>query len=60
MSRVYTVAVVGGGIGRSHIVEGYETNGADSAEPWKATSATVTASWRQSEGRRRRVDMRTF
>jgi predicted dehydrogenase len=26
MSRVYTVAVVGGGIGRSHIVEGYETN----------------------------------
>jgi predicted dehydrogenase len=26
MSRIYTVAVVGGGIGRSHIVEGYETN----------------------------------
>jgi predicted dehydrogenase len=26
MSRVYTVAVVGGGIGKSHIVEGYETN----------------------------------
>ena len=26
MSRVYTVAVVGGGIGRSHIVEGYVTN----------------------------------
>ncbi len=26
MSKVYTVAVVGGGIGRSHIVEGYETN----------------------------------
>lgn len=26
MSRVYTVAVVGGGIGRSHIIEGYETN----------------------------------
>jgi len=26
MSRVYTVAVVGGGIGRSHIVEGYEPN----------------------------------
>ena len=26
MSRVYTVAVVGGGIGKSHIVEGYEPN----------------------------------
>jgi len=26
MSKVYTVAVVGGGIGRSHIVEGYEPN----------------------------------
>jgi len=26
MSRIFTVAVVGGGIGRSHIVEGYETN----------------------------------
>jgi len=26
MSRIYTVAVVGGGIGRSHIVEGYQTN----------------------------------
>lgn len=26
MSKLYTVAVVGGGIGRSHIVEGYETN----------------------------------
>jgi len=26
MSRIYTVAVIGGGIGRSHIVEGYETN----------------------------------
>ena len=26
MSRVYTVAVVGGGIGRSHIIEGYEPN----------------------------------
>lgn len=26
MSRIYTVAVVGGGIGRSHIVEGYEPN----------------------------------
>ena len=26
MSKVYTVAVVGGGIGRSHIVEGYATN----------------------------------
>jgi predicted dehydrogenase len=26
MSRIYTVAVVGGGIGRSHIIEGYETN----------------------------------
>ena len=26
MSRIYTVAIVGGGIGRSHIVEGYATN----------------------------------
>jgi predicted dehydrogenase len=26
MSKIYTVAVIGGGIGRSHIVEGYETN----------------------------------
>lgn len=26
MSRIYTVAVVGGGIGRSHIVEGYVPN----------------------------------
>lgn len=26
MSRIYTVAVVGGGIGRSHIIEGYEPN----------------------------------
>ena len=26
MSRAYTVAVVGGGIGRSHIVEGYLPN----------------------------------
>jgi predicted dehydrogenase len=26
MSKVYTVAVVGGGIGRSHIVEGYGPN----------------------------------
>ncbi|MDB5541800.1 MAG: oxidoreductase [Devosia sp.] len=26
MSRVYTVAVVGGGIGKSHIIEGYEPN----------------------------------
>src|SRR5690349_20688606 len=26
MSKVYTVAVVGGGIGRSHIVEGYVPN----------------------------------
>jgi len=26
MSKIFTVAVVGGGIGRSHIVEGYEPN----------------------------------
>ena len=26
MSRIYNVAVVGGGIGRSHIIEGYVTN----------------------------------
>lgn len=26
MSRIYNVAVIGGGIGRSHIVEGYVTN----------------------------------
>jgi predicted dehydrogenase len=26
MSSIYTVAVVGGGIGRNHILEGYETN----------------------------------
>ncbi|WP_374625619.1 Gfo/Idh/MocA family protein [Devosia sp.] len=26
MNRVYTVAVVGGGIGRAHIMDGYETN----------------------------------
>ena len=26
MNRIYTVAVVGGGIGRSHIIEGYEPN----------------------------------
>ena len=26
MNRIYTVAVVGGGIGRAHIMDGYETN----------------------------------
>ena len=26
MSKVYTVAIVGGGIGRSHMVEGFEPN----------------------------------
>ena len=39
MSKVYTVAVVGGGIGRSHIVEGYLPN----ADRFKVIAETAFA-----------------